>query len=128
MNRRNSILTISVSLLFFLLIFLSLYVLNVYGDIIIKSPDNLFADPSSTIKIKVMPVNSFGWHLPFRKSNAEFIFIEGKNLVEIIEEDPKEGFIILRSIGIPGKVEINVKSKFSFLPNLIIIEILTLTG
>lgn len=128
MDRRKNILILILSLVFLIVIFLSLYVFNVYGDIIKKSPDNLFADPSSNIKIQVVPINAFGWQLPFRKSNAEFIIIEGKNLVEIIEMSTEQGFILLRSNGIPGKVEINVKSKFSLLPNLVVIEILALTG
>lgn len=128
MNRRKNILIITVSLVILVLLFLSLYVFNVYGDVIRKYPDNLFADLNSTIEIKVVPINAFGWSLPFRKSNADFNFIEGKNLVEIIEQNNEKGFIILRSLGIPGRVEINIKSQFSLLPNLVIVEILTLTG
>lgn len=105
-----------------------MYVFNVYGDIIIKQPENLFSDYNSTIKIEVIPVNAFGWKIPFRKSSAEFNFIEGENLVDIIEVDKKNGFIILKSKSIPGKVEISVKSRYSLLPNLVSIEILTLTG
>lgn len=128
MNRRKNILIITVSLVILVLLFLSLYVFNVYGDVIRKYPDNLFADLNSTIEIKVVPINAFGWSLPFRKSNAEFNFIEGENLVEIIEQNNEKGFIILRSLGIPGRVEINIESQFSLLPNLVIVEILTLTG
>jgi hypothetical protein len=105
-----------------------MYVFNVYGDIINKQPENLFADYNSTIKIEVIPVNAFGWKIPFRKSSAEFNFIEGEKLVDIVEVDNQNGFIILKSKTDPGRVEISVKSKYSLLPNLVIIEILTLTG
>lgn len=105
-----------------------MYVFNVYGDIIIKQPDNIYAEHSSTIKITVIPVNAFGWKIPFRKSNAEFVIIRGESIVEIIEENRPQGFIILHSKGIPGIVEISVKSRFSLFPNLVTFEIFALTG
>lgn len=127
MSRRKNILFILLPVSVLIVIFLSLYVFNVYGDLIIRDPENLYADHNSTIKIEVIPVNAFGWKIPFRKSHAEFEFIEGENLVEIIEIDNQRGFIILRSNSEPGRVEISVKSSYSLLPNLVIIEILTLT-
>jgi heme/copper-type cytochrome/quinol oxidase subunit 2 len=128
MSRRKNILIILIPVAILIVLFLSLYVFNVYGDVVTKQPENLFTDMNSTIKVQVVPINAFGWSLSFRKSKAEFIFIEGKNLVEIVEQNGDEGFIILRSLGVPGKVEINVKSQFSLLPNLVVVEILTLTG
>ncbi len=128
MNRRKNILIILISVSIFILIFFSMYVFNVYGDVIKKHPENLFADHSSTIKIEVIPVNAFGWKIPFRYSTAEFIFLEGESLIEIVELDQKNGFIILRSKGTSGKVEISIKSQFSLFPNLIRFEILALTG
>lgn len=127
MSRRKNILFILIPVILLIVIFLSLYVFNVYGDLIIRDPENLYADHNSTIKIEVIPVNAFGWKIPFRNSHAEFEFIEGKNLVDIIEIDNQRGFIILRSNSEPGRVEISVKSSYSILPNLVIIEILTLT-
>lgn len=128
MSRRKKILIPILLIILIIFLFMALYVVNVYGDVIEKEPENLFVDPSSTIKIRVVPVNAFGWKIPFRKSKAEFLFIEGSNLVDIIEENKKEGYIILRSLGVPGKVELNVKSEFTFVPTLVSIEILTLTG
>ncbi|MFO7525773.1 MAG: hypothetical protein R6W68_09990 [Ignavibacteriaceae bacterium] len=127
MSRRKNILIILIPVIVLIVIFLSLYVLNVYGDVIIRDPENLFADHNSIIKIEVVPVNAFGWKIPFRKSRAEFEFIEGENLIEVIEIDNQNGFIKLRSKSEPGRVEISVKSRYSLLPNLVIIEILTLT-
>lgn len=128
MNRRKNILITLLLVFLIVFLFIALYVVNVYGDVINKEPEILFADPASTIKIQVVPINAFGWKIPFRKSKAEFLFIEGSNLVDIIEENKNEGYIILRSLGVPGKVELNVKSKFTLVPTLVIIEILTLTG
>ena len=105
-----------------------MYVFNVYGDIIIKQPDNIYAEHSATIKITVIPVNAFGWKIPFRKSDAEFVIIKGESIVEIIEENRPQGFITLHSKGIPGIVEISVKSRFSLFPNLVTFEIFALTG
>lgn len=105
-----------------------MYVLNIYGDVIVKDPENLYADNTSTIIIEAIPINAFGWKIPFRKSWAEFNIIEGENLIDIIQKNDKDGMIILRSRGIPGKVEISVKTKFSLFPNLVKVEIFALTG
>ena len=128
MSRRNKILIISILLIIITAIFLSMYVLNIYGDIIVKYPENLYADHTSTIKIEAVPINAFGWKIPFRKSRAEFDIIEGENLVDVIQKNEKDGLIILRAKGIPGKVEISVKTKFSLFPNLVTVEIFALTG
>lgn len=128
MSRRNKILIILISIFLFILLFLGMYVFNAYGDIVKKSPQNLFSDQSSTIKIEVVPINAFGWEIPFRNSSAKFKIIEGEDLLEILSEDNEKGIFILRSRGITGNVEISVKSEFSLFPTLVIIEILTLTG
>ncbi len=128
MNRRKNILIILFLSLSVLFLFFALYVFNVYGDLIEKKPENLFAEPSSTIKIQVVPINAFGWKIPFRKSTADFIITEGSALVKVVQINNAEGYIILRSLGVAGKVELNVKSEYSLLPCIIIIEILTLTG
>lgn len=128
MSRRNKILIILISVSSLILLFLGMYVFNVYGDIIKKNPQNLFTDQSSTIKIEVVPINAFGWEIPFRNSKTEFKIIEGEDLIEILNEDNRRGILILRSKGMIGNVEVSVKSQFSLFPTLVSIEILTLTG
>lgn len=128
MNRRKTIFYIFLLVTIVFAGFLALYALNIYGDVVKKTPKNLFADPTSTMTIKVVPINALGWELPFRSTNAEFTVIEGLDLVEIIELNSESGFLLLRSKGIPGIVEISIKTKFSLLPNLVRVEILTLTG
>lgn len=128
MNRRKNILITVLLIILFIFLFMALYVVNIYGDLIEKEPENLFADPASTITIRVVPINAFGWKIPLRKSKAEFLFIEGSNLVDIVEENKNEGYIILRSLAVPGRIELKVKSEFTLVPTLVVIEILTLTG
>lgn len=99
-----------------------MYALNTYGDVVVKHPENLFAETTSKIKIEVVPVNSFGWKIPFRKSRSEFMIIEGGSLVEILETNSENGFIILRSKGIPGVVEISIKSQYSPFPTWYILK------
>src|SRR5690606_12319527 len=108
MQRRHRIILLILPVALLLLIFLSMYGLNIYGDVIVKHPASLFADTTSRIKVEVVPVNAFGWKIPFRKSRSEFILIEGQLLVKVVEINSESGFIILEAKGIPGIVEIQV--------------------
>jgi hypothetical protein len=128
MNRRTKIYFVIILLAGLLVIFLSMYFFNIYGDIVEKSPKNIYADVNSVITIRVVPLNAFGVAVPFRKSSADFHIIEGENLVEVVEKDTHNGFLKLRSKGIPGSVEISIKSSFSLFPNLVSFEIFALTG
>jgi hypothetical protein len=79
----------------------------------------LYADNSSTIIIEAIPINSFGWKAPLRKSHAEFKFNEGKDLIDIISIDNDTGILKLKAKDKSGKISISIKSKFSLLPSTI---------
>jgi hypothetical protein len=99
------------------------YIFSIYEVTYKISPDKLYADNSSTIVIEVIPVNSFGWKAPLRKSHAEFKFNEGKDLVDIVWLDNDTGLLKLKAKDKSGKVSISIKSKYSLLPSTIEIVI-----
>ena len=103
------------------------FLYNIYGSEVKRSAQNLYADTSSEITIKVFPINALGKKAWFRKSSATFEIVEGLELIEIIERNDESGFIKIRSKGKVGLVGIKIKSEHSLLPEYIEIEILALT-
>ncbi|MDR3668475.1 MAG: hypothetical protein P4L35_16655 [Ignavibacteriaceae bacterium] len=95
------------------------YIFNIYEVTFKISPDKLYADNTSTIFIEAVPVNSFGWKTPFRKSHVEFVIIEGNDLIDVLSLDNDGGIIKLKAKDKPGKVSISVKSIYSLLPSTI---------
>jgi hypothetical protein len=79
------------------------------------------------MKIEVIPINAMGKKAWFRKSSADFVVVEGMNLIEITEYNKETGFIKIRSKGKAGLVGIKIKSQHSLLPEYIEVEILPLT-
>ena len=95
------------------------YIFSIYEVTYKITPDKLYADNSSTIIIEAIPINSFGWKAPLRKSHAEFKFNEGKDLIDIISIDNDTGILKLKAKDKSGKISISIKSKFSLLPSTI---------
>jgi hypothetical protein len=113
---------VTIYLLIFVLIILLLgyfFLYNIYGSEVRRIPENLFADTESNITIEVIPINALGTKAIFRTSSAKFEIIEGKNLVEVISLNEKNGQLKIRSLGEPGKVGIKIKSQHSLFPEYI---------
>jgi hypothetical protein len=91
---------------------------------IISIPKVIFADTSSQVTLKIIPINALGWEAPLRKASGTFQITEGYAKVEIININEEEGFIILRSKGIVGIVGVYVESEFSLFPSYIEINFL----
>ncbi len=101
-----------------------LYVFNIYEVNLKVNRTKIYADGQSILKIETVPINAFGFKAPFRKSFTKFEIIEGKQLIDIIKKDEKNGIFVLRAKYETGKVVINVKSKHSLFPSIIEIDIL----
>jgi hypothetical protein len=99
------------------------YIFNIYEVTYSVDPPSLFADDHSTVIISVIPLNAFGWRAPFRYSSASFEIKEGKELIEIIKEDNKNGEMVLKAKRETGLVAVLIKSEHSLLPSLIEIRI-----
>src|ERR1035437_7918695 len=93
------------------------YIFSIYEVTYKITPDILYADNNSTLIIEVVPINSFGWKAPFRKTFSEFTINEGKDLVEVIFQDNSNGILRIRAKEKPGKVSITIKSNYSLLPS-----------
>lgn len=103
--------------------FLYMYVFNIYEVNVTVAPKELFADGNSMMKIKTVPLNSFGKQAPFRTSSAKFEVTGGKNLVTIIKSDEANGVMILKAKFSTGKVEVMVRPEKSLLPTLLEIPV-----
>ena len=51
------------------------FLYNIYGSEVRRTPENLFAQTSSEMKIEVVPINSMGKKAWFRKSSADFVVV-----------------------------------------------------
>jgi hypothetical protein len=103
------------------------FIFSIYEVKIIVKPKEVFADPSSEIKVTAEPINALGWEVPFRTVKAEFKILEGNDLVTIKLVDEENGFILLQSIGTEGKVGIYIDSEYSLFPSYIEVQILPKT-
>ena len=121
---RNPKIYIVLTILFFIVVLLVFqYVFSIYEVTYSLDHKVIFADYKSTVTIRVIPVNSFGWKAPFRTSSTSFEIKEGNELVDIIVEDSKTGLFTLRAKNKPGKVVIYINSEHSLLPSTIEITI-----
>lgn len=73
------------------------------------NPKILYAASRSELEIEVIPVNVIGFRTPFSKAPSAFVIEEGKNLVEIIQQEGA-GSAIIKSIGKEGEVVIGIYS------------------
>ena len=121
--RRNQILLLSVLIFLIITLLAYMYLLNIYETEISVTPKELFADNHSIVVISVIPLNSFGKKIPFRKVSAEFEIIEGKDLVSVEKLNRSEGFLVLKAGDKTGAVSIIVKSEKSLLPSYVRIPV-----
>ena len=124
--------SIKTFILFFIVLVLAgfnlhYFIFSIYEVKIIVKPKEVFADPSSEIKVTAEPINAMGWEVPFRTVKAEFKILEGNDLVTIKLVDEENGFILLQSMGTEGKVGIYIYSEYSLFPSYIEVQILPKT-
>ncbi len=100
------------------------FIFSIYEVKIVVKPNEVFADPSSVIKVTANPINAMGWEVPFRTVKAKFKILEGNDLVTIKLVDEENGIILLQSIGTEGKVGIYIDSEYSLFPSYIEVQIL----
>ncbi|MFC2102916.1 hypothetical protein ACFLSS_00640 [Bacteroidota bacterium] len=100
------------------------YVFSIYEVIVVSEPEIIFADPTNVVKIYLEPINAMGQKVPLRKVDCHFSIIEGNHLITIESVDEKNGEIQLRSLGIPGKIGLTIKSQYSLFPIYYEVQIL----
>ena len=119
-------------ILFFIVLVLAGFILHyfifsIYEVKIVVKPKEVFADPSTEIKVTAKPINAMGWEVPFRTVKTKFKILEGNDLVTIKSVDEENGFILLQSVGTEGKVGIYIDSEYSLFPSYIEVQILPKT-
>ena len=92
---------------------------SIYETIIRVTPNTIKSDNKSITKITIKPINSFGKVIPFRSVYAGFNIIEGSNLIYTEHKNKKKGLIELKAKDKPGKVKIEIISKYSLFPNIV---------
>ena len=125
---RQKIITIYVLVFVLIIIVLAYYFLfNIYGNEISITPEYIYADTSSEVIIKAVPINALGTKAIFRNLSAKFEIAEGKDLVVIIKSDEETGTLKIRSTGKTGIVGIKIKVNNALLPDYVELQILPLT-
>ncbi len=124
--------SIKTFILFFIVLVLAgvilhYFIFSIYEVKIVVEPKEVFADPSTEIKVTAKPINAMGWEVPFRTVKAKFKILEGNDLVIIKLVDEENGFILLQSMGTEGKVGIYIYSEYSLFPSYIEVQILPKT-
>ena len=119
-------------ILFFIVLVLAGFILHyfifsIYEVKIVVKPNEVFADPSTEIKVTAKPINAMGWEVPFRTVKTKFKILEGNDLITIKSVDEENGFILLQSVGTEGKVSIYIDSEYSLFPSYIEVQILPKT-
>ena len=119
-------------ILFFIVLVLAGFILHyfifsIYEVKIVVKPNEVFADPSTEIKVTAKPINAMGWEVPFRTVKTKFKILEGNDLITIKSVDEENGFILLQSVGAEGKVGIYIDSEYSLFPSYIEVQILPKT-
>ena len=123
-SKIGKVILLTSTILTFISILIYYYLFNIYEVEIISIPKVVFADPSSEFIVKIKPINALGWEVPFRKVSGKFMITYGKDKIELINLNEEEGFLILRSLGVVGVVEIYVDSEYSLFPSYIKIQFL----
>lgn len=121
--RRNSIVVVIVLIIVVLLFLVYQYVFSIYEVTYSVKPESLYADNTSTVTVAAVPLNSFGKEAPFRNVSVNFEIKEGSELVEIISQDPGDGFITLKAKNGIGTVVIIARTTKALLPSLIEIPV-----
>lgn len=120
---KTELILIIVVLIAFVLLAGYHYIFHIYEIDYRLSSRTLYADYNSIVKIEALAVNSLGFKAPFRNPKITFEISEGKELIEIVENDPGKGILMIRAKGERGLVVIKAKSVYSMFPTLFEIEI-----
>ncbi len=118
---KNGVLIIAsiILLIVTLSFFIWQYIFSIYEVTVSVSSSNVKV--GDRVIITVLPINSFGNVVPFRKPDCEFEFVEGHNLVNSIEKNNRaEITFTAKSV---GKIILYVSSPLSLEKNLVEINV-----
>ncbi len=107
-------------LILLIIIYISYYFFfNIYETVVNVSAVKVKSDNKSKTKITNYPLNSFGKRVPFRSVYSEFNIIKGEILIYSEYKNKKKGFLELITKNKPGKVKIEIFSKYSLFPSIV---------
>jgi hypothetical protein len=76
-----------------------------------------YSGDTSDVKVSVIPINSLGKKIIFRKVHAEFEITSGANFADIILCNKKKGKMVLRVNRNRDVIIVRVKSKYALMPS-----------
>ncbi len=123
MSKRMQMFLFSGIGLFIVAFILFHYVLSIYETKFEQDHRELYADGISTVTIRAIAINAWGFKAPFRKGTTEYLIEEGFDKIDILRNDREKGILILRSKLVTGKVVIRAIPEKSLLPTSFEIEI-----
>jgi len=68
------------------------------------TPERIFVNQSSSVVVKVVPLNRLGLRVPFRHLKGRFIIREGEDMLEVTATTSDQ--MTFRTRGSPGKIVI----------------------
>ncbi len=106
-----------------LVLFLWLYLFNIYEVKVIVLPEYLLVDDKSKIEIRVIPLNSFGGKAAFREVKAKFTIEEGEEIIKsfVVNSDSNKAFF--ESNGKLGTMVVLVEADYGLFPTRIEIPV-----
>lgn len=123
MNRRSIIYYLILFFIILSALFFYNYVYSIYEIKYEISNQIIFCNSNSTTEIKAFGINALGYKITFRNVAAEYEFIEGQDLIEIISTDTSKGELKIKALSKVGIVTIRATSPYSLLPAIIEIPI-----
>ncbi len=123
MKRRKAIYAIIILIILICAFAAYNYLLSIYEVIYKVTPGELFADNRSEVTISAVPLNALGRKALFRGIGTVYQITDGKELVDVLQNDEIHGILKLRAKDKTGVVRIIAKSPYALLPSPINVDI-----
>ncbi len=123
MSKRMQIIIFSAAGLLVLAVVLFNYVFSIYETKFEQDHTELYADGISTVTIRAVAINAWGFKAPFRAGTTEYLIEEGLDKIDIVKNDRQAGILVLRSKLVAGRVVVRAIPEKSLLPTSFEIEI-----
>ena len=122
--KRRTVIYISIFAIFVLCaLFFYNYIYSIYEVKYDITNPILFCDSKSATVIKAFGINALGYKITFRNIKVDYEILEGKELIEIINDAIWKGELKIKARRECGLVIVRAKSEFSLFPAIIEIPI-----
>ena len=95
---------------------------SIYEIKISVASDKIETNSANPATVRVIAINLLGKEVPFRKIPFEFKFLENGNIVKA-RYNKSDNLLLITPKNQSGKVKIQITSKYSLFPNIVVIQI-----